>query len=106
LLNRPDADRAKGPDVMMFDTLTKFFRRRATLFVMRLSDMHFVHPGQITSHCSECGEEVGIYPSGQRVMRRHRTTLICHVCADLTSADALAPGAEDERFQSVPKSAE
>lgn len=75
------------------------------LIVMRLADMHRVHPDQITGACAACGHEVGIYPSGQRLMRQHRGNLrlVCQVCKAPGGKAELAPGAEFEPFQSVDK---
>jgi ribosomal protein S27E len=69
---------------------------------MRLSDMHRMHPEQITSHCSKCGHEVGIYPSGQRVLKEHPSTrIICQICrGDRPDIAILAPGAEHEILES------
>jgi hypothetical protein len=49
---------------------------------MRLVDMHRVHPHQDNSHvCSHCGERVGVYPTGQNVLRHNRQIkILCHVC--------------------------
>ncbi|MEY9184741.1 hypothetical protein ABIG06_006289 [Bradyrhizobium sp. USDA 326] len=73
----------------------------ANLVTMRLKDMVRVHPQQITSHCSECGEEVGIYPSGQRVLREMPDIkVVCQVCMKPADVTVLAPGAELEPLQS------
>jgi hypothetical protein len=72
----------------------------ANLVVMRLADMHRVHPQQITARCSKCDHEVGVYPSGQRVMRAYPdVTLVCQVCVKPGRA-ILAPGAKEEAKQS------
>jgi hypothetical protein len=79
------------------------------LIVMRLKNMHRVHPKQDNSRsCPDCGHQVGIYPSGQAVLRRSPTMpIICDVCfaarpeAPLTLR-ALAPGAVEELDESVP----
>jgi hypothetical protein len=54
-----------------------------TLVVMRLKDMGRVHPDQDNSRlCSQCGEPVGVYPSGQAALRdRPDMRIVCHVCA-------------------------
>lgn len=70
---------------------------------MRLADMKRVHPDQIAAQCSKCGETVGVYPSGQKVMQEvPDVELVCQVCKSPTPADVtmLAPGAELEPFQS------
>lgn len=78
---------------------------RAELIVMRLADMERVHPEQIVATCSSCGHEVGVYPSGQKIMRKIRgVKLVCQVCrtpGDGGAAVVLAPGALEERKQSV-----
>jgi len=74
------------------------------LVVMRLKDMHRVHPGQITARCSMCHKKVGVYPSGQKVMKEYpgEVELVCSVCNGPVSPFApLAPGAEIEPFESV-----
>ena len=75
------------------------------LIVMRLANMHRVHPRQDNSRvCAVCGEQVGIYPSGQAMLRRDPTIrIICDVCftpADIADITFLAPGAEREPFES------
>lgn len=72
------------------------------LIVVRLADMKRVHPNQITARCASCGEQVGVYPSGQRVMQQHLDIkLMCSVCRGPSMFSVLAPGAEFEPFQSV-----
>lgn len=72
------------------------------LIVMRLADMHRVHPQQITAHCAVCGHEVGVYPSGQAIMAQEpNIRLVCHVCRPRSGMAMLAPGAEAEPAQSV-----
>lgn len=84
-------------------------RIRIALFVMRLADMERVHPDQIEDKCGLCGEVVGIYPSGQRVILqqgRKYVDLVCHVCAPATQSPdvlMLAPGATRERSESKPR---
>lgn len=74
------------------------------LTVMRLADMKRVHPQQIVRKCARCGHKVGIYPSGQEVMRHHpEVELVCQVCHHPDPNALLAPGAEFEPFQSVNK---
>ena len=74
------------------------------LIVMRLADMKRVHPDQITKRCSNCNHVVGVYPSGQLVMRQHpNVKLLCQVCQPPGQQAALAPGAELEPFESVNK---
>ena len=72
------------------------------LIVMRLADMHRVHPNQDNSRkCSVCGHRVGIYPSGREVLKNNRDVkLICNECYGGGWATP-APGALDEPRQSV-----
>ena len=77
------------------------------LVVMRLSDMHKVHPAQDNSKvCPSCGERVGIYPSGQMALKYGvGVEIICQVCSEkLPPSDlsVLAPGALEEIGESVP----
>jgi len=76
------------------------------LIVMRLKDMVRVHPDQITARCSKCGKKVGVYPSGQRVLKdRPDVVLVCSICKGPFDvfATPLAPGAESEPFESKRK---
>ena len=75
------------------------------LIVMRLADMHRVHPEQITDKCARCGHEVGVYPSGQAIMQQYpdRVRLVCQVCKTPGENAPLAPGAEFEPFESIRK---
>jgi ribosomal protein S27AE len=69
------------------------------LIVMRLADMWRTRPDQDNSRvCSKCGEQVGIYPSGQAVLReRPQTAIVCNVCYEPTSGVNIpAPGALEE----------
>lgn len=76
--------------------------RRPVLLCMRLADMDRFHPDQIIARCSNCGEEVAVYPSGQRVMREVRgVQLFCQVCRTPNDSAKPAPGAEEERAESV-----
>jgi DNA-directed RNA polymerase subunit RPC12/RpoP len=76
------------------------------LIVMRLADMHRVHPRQDNSRvCGTCGQQVGIYPSGQAMLRHHSdTAIVCSVCsaARPVAETILAPGVVEELFESVP----
>ena len=74
---------------------------RPILIVMRLADMAVVHPEQITGSCARCSEVVGIYPSGQKVMRQYPDVeIVCEKCQQPGHRAMLAPGAEIEPFQS------
>lgn len=84
----------------MWDWYRRMFSD-CTLQVMRLTDMQRVHPLMDSSHvCSQCGELVGIYPSGQHVLRRYRRVkIICNRCQPVPRG-MLAPGALQEPFES------
>jgi len=74
------------------------------LLVMRLADMTRVHPQQTLGKCALCGHVVGVYPSGQQVMKQHPDVkLVCQVCRTPDATFALAPGAALEPFESVRK---
>jgi hypothetical protein len=69
------------------------------LVAMRLKDMGTMHPEQDNSHvCSQCGETVGVYPSGQRALHNFpELAIICHVCASgVTGAKAFPAAPWDE----------
>lgn len=70
------------------------------LICMRLADMKRVHPEQITKRCSKCNEEVGVYPSGQRVLADGVYEIVCHICQGEVTVGILAPGAALEPFES------
>jgi hypothetical protein len=77
-----------------------------TLVVMQLADMRRVHPKQDNSRvCNTCGKQVGIYPSGQRMLALKPDMLLlcnrCHVDY-MDTLEVLAPGAELEPLESVP----
>ena len=69
-----------------------------------LSNMTVGHPDMTTDRvCGRCGETLGLYPAGQRVLAKHgkRVDLVCEVCHGPVAPDvALAPGAAAEPFQS------
>lgn len=84
--------------------LLSLFRPRTTLIVMHLDDMHRVHPDQIEARCSACGGQVGVYPSGQKVMREmQNVVLVCNRCHVPGPGARLAPGARMEPFESRDK---
>jgi hypothetical protein len=78
------------------------------LVAMRLADMRRVHPHMDDNHfCSECSERLGIYPSGQDVIRQFPDIkIVCQKCIPAADLFRLAPGAEDERNESVWKTEE
>jgi hypothetical protein len=63
------------------------------LVTMRLKDMWKVHPDQDNSRvCSKCGQPVGVYPSGQRVLQENpQAKIICNVCVDHKPGDENYP---------------
>lgn len=76
------------------------------LVVMRLADMQRVHPQQDDSKvCAVCGQQVGIYPSGQEALKHDPTMeIVCSVCNEADHdpwVGTLAPGALREPFESV-----
>jgi hypothetical protein len=81
-----------------------FRRRRYTLLTMRLANMFVGHPDMVTDRvCPRCGETVGIYPSGQRLLAKkgNRVDLICEVCYGPVDDEARPlPGVERERAES------
>jgi hypothetical protein len=83
-----------------------FRRRRYTLVAMRLANMMVGHADMTTNRvCSLCGETVGIYPSGQRVIAAHgkRVDIVCEVCHGPLSPGARpAPGSLREVGESRP----
>lgn len=93
-------------DPGMLRWLNRFLLRMTkvpvVLTVMRLDDMLRVHPHQITAKCARCGHDVGVYPSGQKIMAEYgdRVELVCQVCHFPGPKAELAPGAESEPLQS------
>jgi hypothetical protein len=61
------------------------------LVVMRLCDMHRLHPSQDNSRvCARCGEPVGIYPSGQAALRRDSSLkIVCNACVGKEGRDVV-----------------
>jgi hypothetical protein len=79
-------------------------KMKPILIVMRFEDMELIHPDQIERKCNRCGHTVGIYPSGQSVLKRYPAMeIVCQVCKPETDINILAPGAEFEPAQSKPK---
>jgi hypothetical protein len=80
---------------------------RAMLVVMRVARMTKVHPKtDFTHRCGRCQEPVGIFPSGQRLLREQpNAEIVCDGCAGDTTAVLLAgeplPGVRQEARESV-----
>jgi hypothetical protein len=65
------------------------------LVCMRLADMHVVHPDQSWGLCHKCQHTVGIYPSGQKALKRWpHTKITCVRCAKPEDFDIAIPAAE------------
>lgn len=79
-------------------------KHKPILIVMRLADMENRHPEQVTDKCSRCGEAVGVYPSGQKIMKETAllggVDLVCQICRDPGTLMIPAPGALDEALES------
>jgi hypothetical protein len=79
---------------------------KSILTVMRLANMHKVHPQMTTEYnCDRCQEQTGIYPSGQAIIKQHgrkNIEIVCDVCAGPNVIGAIAPGGLAEIKQSVP----
>ena len=87
----------------MFLWFSRLFEREQILLCMRLDDMLWVHPQMDSTRvCSQCGTCVGIYPSGQKILKRYRKVkIVCHVCREPDLSTALpAPGAIEESRKS------
>lgn len=65
--------------------------KAAALIAMRLVDMTRVHPSQDnTRRCRRCDQRVGIYPSGQRALRRDPDLeIVCSVCLQPGFGDSI-----------------
>lgn len=54
------------------------------LICMRLAEMELTHPLMTRDKCcSRCGVTIGMFPSGQRVLREHGETnveIVCNHC--------------------------
>lgn len=75
--------------------------KRILLIAMRLDEMRRIHPDMIVCECDRCHRPVGVYPSGQSVLRANPDTeLVCNICHPPDANAHLAPGAEMEPFQS------
>lgn len=73
--------------------------QRPALVCLREVDMVLVHPQTDWSHkCETCGAKVGIFPSGQSIIRQHPIVKItCSRCAHGAEADSvMLPGIPEE----------
>jgi RNase P subunit RPR2 len=76
---------------------------RVLLSVKRAIEMERVHPQTDFRHvCSSCHTPVGIFPSGQRILREHkkRVIILCTRCQP-SGWMPPAPGAEQERAETI-----
>ena len=66
--------------------------QRPILVVMRAANMTKVHPQTDWTHqCERCHQPVGIFPSGQRLLRKQpNVEIVCDGCAGDTTAIMLA----------------
>ena len=86
----------------IFERVRRLFGRpqRVTLIAMREADMVLVHPCMDTQHvCVRCRETVGLFPSGQAVLRQNaRVDIVCQHCVTDREGQeaALVPGIELE----------
>lgn len=74
------------------------------LICTRLIDMKVMHPDQVTLTCHECGLPVGVYPSGQKALKRYpKMEITCAKCAEMTPQrlveDAFPAGSIEEIIQ-------
>lgn len=86
--------------------LRMIHEQRVRLLCMRLADMVRVHPRMDTTHrCARCKHTVGLYPSGQDVLRKHRNNveIVCQQCmtGDEGKDAGPAPGAVQEVTEST-----
>lgn len=77
---------------------------KTVLVAMRAKEMRRVHPDTVfTYDCAKCGARLGVYPSGQAIIREHgldNVTLLCSHCMP-EGRFAPAPGALEEIAQSI-----
>jgi hypothetical protein len=89
--------------------MKKLFDAPAMLVVMRVATMTKAHPKtDFTHRCARCHEPVGIFPSGQRLLREQpNVEIVCHGCAGDTTAIMLVlagealPGVRQRARQSI-----
>jgi hypothetical protein len=79
-----------------------------TILVMRLADMHKVHPNQDNSFvCSRCQTQVGIFPAGVRAIKAMPDTkIVCNVCHEADHSILLSepvPGMFEDLKDTVKK---
>jgi hypothetical protein len=87
--------------------MKKLLDAPAMLVVMRVARMTKAHPKtDFTHRCARCHEAVGIFPSGQRLLREQpNVEIVCDGCAGDTTAIMLAgeplPGVRQEAREAV-----
>lgn len=73
------------------------------LVCTRLADMTIMHPHQLETICANCHHTVGVYPTGQRAMKRWpKMRVICVQCCLLDRAltnDYRSAGTPEEIAQ-------
>jgi hypothetical protein len=67
--------------------------RPSGLICTRLEDMTVMHSDQIESACSRCGKLVGIYPTGQAMLKHYPDmTITCSVCTNPWRQEKIMSG--------------
>ena len=78
------------------------------LVCTRLADMTNMHPQQIETICYKCGHMVGIYPTGQRALKKYPNMRVkCINCAMKvmkSDDEVLSAGTPDEVVQEMRES--
>jgi ribosomal protein S27E len=71
------------------------------LVCTRLADMTVMHPDQSWDLCHECGHVVGVYPTGQRVIKEYpKMKVVCSDCANtlIEPGDEVSPAGSVEEI--------
>jgi len=81
--------------------------KEARLICARLRDLTRVHPRMsVAYHCDRCGEQLGIFPTGQETIQhfgRENIELICPHCAQpKLTLDKLTPQHLEEIREAIP----
>jgi hypothetical protein len=70
-----------------------------TLVCTRLIDMTVTHPQQTQELCSKCQHIVGVYPTGQRAIKKYpQMKILCSLCAGLQTL----PGGDEVTVECIP----